>query len=485
MNRDGTKRVAAAVRDYLARERLSRAQFAFATRLGKSTIDKLLIGLFSAKTLAVVEAHTRLPLRALLERPAEAAGAAGAPRAEAPAPAAAAGEKPSIAVLPFANLGGDPEHDFLADGLTEDIITALARLGWLFVIARQSGLAYAGGAADLPAVGRRLGVRYLVQGSVRVSGRRMRITGQLVEAESGKQIWAEKYDRVIEDIFAVQDDIAERVVAAVEPHLYAEEGFRAASGQPGSVDAWGLVVRALSRMNRVDRRGNEEAQAMLRSALELEPGYARAHALLGWAAWWAALCYWVRDRREGYRRAAAHAQDALSFDPADPWARMVAGMGLSTQGAHDRALGELRRALALNPSFALGHMAHGWALLRAGRFDEAIAETGQALSLSPVDSFSGFYTAIHGLALLGARRFADALPYLRSSVAAFAEYSGHYNTLISCCGHLGLLDEAREYIAARNRIGPPLRRSVLRENLADFAHRDVFVEGLAKAGVPE
>jgi adenylate cyclase len=130
-------------------------------------------------------------------------------------------------------------------------------------------------------------------------------------------------------------------------------------------------------------------------------------------------------------------------------------------------------------------MAYGWALLRAGRFDEAIAETGQALTLSPLDSFAGFYTTIHGLALLAARRFAEALPFLRRSVAAFAEYAGHYNTLISCCGHLGLDAEAREYIAARNRVGPPLRLSVLHANLAPFAHRDVFLEGLRKAGAPD
>jgi adenylate cyclase len=164
---------------------------------------------------------------------------------------------------------------------------------------------------------------------------------------------------------------------------------------------------------------------------------------------------------------------------------MISGLCLSTAGQHERALGELRSALNLNPSFALGHMAFGWALLRAGRFDEAITETSRALSLSPLDNFSGFYTTIHGLALLGARRFEEALPFLRSSVAAFAGYSGHYNTLISCCGHLGMIDEAREYIAARNRIGPPLRLAVLRDNLSRFAHRDIFIEGLEKAGVPE
>jgi adenylate cyclase len=230
---------------------------------------------------------------------------------------------------------------------------------------------------------------------------------------------------------------------------------------------------------------NAEAQDLLRATIALEPKYARAHAMLAWAEWWATLCYWVEDRDGGFRQAAAHAQEALALDPLDPWARMVSGLSYSAAGQHDRALGELTIALTLNPSFALGHMAYGWALLRAGKFDEAIAETGQAMRLSPLDNFSGFYVAIHGLALLGAKRFADALPFLRMSVAAFAEYSGHYNTLISCCGHLGLIDEAKEYIAVRNRVGPPLRLSVLRRNLQHFAHRDVFIAGMEKAGVPE
>jgi adenylate cyclase len=471
---DGRKRIAAAIKDHLARERISREQFAFKTKLGKSTVDKLLIGLFSDKTLSVVESHTQLSLRPMLEGAADLRPAALKPL-----------DQPSIAVLPFANLGGDPEQDFLADGITEDIITALARLRWLFVIARNSSFVYKGKATDVRQVARELGVRYVLEGSVRAAAPRLRVTGQLIDAASGKHIWAEKYDRDLQDIFAVQDDITERVVAAVEPHLYAEEGFRAASKPPDSIDAWGLVVRALSLTSKMDRKQNAEAQALLRRAIAMEPTYARAHALLSWAVWWAAHCYWFQDRGDGFRLAAGHAQDALASDPSDPWARMVAGMALSTVGQHDRALGELRHALNLNPSFALGHMALGWALLRAGHFDEAIAESGRPLRMSPLDSFSGFYTSIHGLALLGARRFDEALPYLRASVAAFAEHSGHYNSLISCCGHLDLIEEAHEFIAARNRVGPPLRLGVLRQNLGKFAHCDVFLEGLRKAGVRE
>jgi TolB-like protein/Tfp pilus assembly protein PilF len=475
---DARKRIAAAIRDYLARERVSREQLAFKTKLGKSTVDKLLIGLFSDRTLSIVEAYTKLPLRSMLE---DRTDQRPAVQPAAPKPL----DTPSIAVLPFANLGGDPEQEFIADGITDDIITALARLRWLFVIARNSSFVYKGKAVDVRQVARDLGVRYVLEGSVRTAGQRLRITGQLIDAETGKHVWAEKYDRALQDIFAVQDDITEHVVAAVEPHLYAEEGFRALSKQPDSIDAWGLVVRALGLINKMERGQNQEAQALLRRAIAMEPDYARAHALLGWAVWWATHCLWADDTAGSYRQAAGHAHDALALDPSDPWARMVSGLCLSTAGQHERALGELRTALTLNPSFTLGHMALGWALLRAGRFDEAIVETGRALQMSPLDTFSGFYTSVHGLALLGARRFQEALPFLRASVAAFADYSGHYNTLISCCGHLGLVEEAQEFMAVRRRMSPPLRLGLVRQHLSKFAHCDVFIEGLQKAGVPD
>ena len=393
--------------------------------------------------------------------------------------------RPSIVVLPFANMSRDPEQEYFADGITDDIITALSRLRWLFLIARNSSFTYKGRAVDVRQVARELGVRYVLEGSVRAAGQRIRITGQLSDAETGRHIWSEKYDRELHDIFAVQDEIAQNVVASIEPHLYAEEGFRAASRPPESVDVWGLVVRSIELMNRFNRRDSEEAQRLLQRAIAIDPHYARAHATLSWVAWWATLYYWISDRAEGYRLATKHARDALSLDPGEPWARMTIGLCLSTAGQHERAISELWTGLKFNPSFALGRMAYGWALLRAGRFDEAISETGKAIQMSPMDTFAGQYTAVHGLALLGARRFSDALPHLRASVASGAEYSGHYNTLISCCGHLGLLDEAREFIVRRNKVGPPINVKVLRDNLSKFAHRDVFVEGILKAGVPE
>jgi TolB-like protein/Tfp pilus assembly protein PilF len=476
---DDKKRITSEIRDYLARQRISREQFAHQTKLGKSTVDKLLTGLFSERTLVIVESHTGLKLRDRLD----AASSATVPQAPEALPTPTG---PSIAVLPFTNLGGNPEHGYLADGITEDIITALARLRWLFVIARNSSFVYKGRAVDVRQISRELGVRYVLEGSVRTAGDRIRISSQLIEAETGKHIWAERYDRELRDVFAVLDEITEQVVAAVEPHLYAEEGFRAGSKPPDSIDAWGLVVRALSLTSKVDRPQNEEARNLLRRAIGMDRTYARAHALLSWALWWAAYCYWLPDRPAGYREAAAEAEYAVSLDPNDPWARMTCGLSLSQAAQHERALAELRAALQLNPSFALGHMVFGWALCRAGEVDEAVNETARALRMSPVDSFSGFYTSIHGLALLSAHRFEEGLPHLRASVAALANFPGHYNTLISCCGHLGLIKEAQDFIAIRERMGPPLSLSVLGAAINDrFANKDVLLDGLRKAGVPD
>jgi adenylate cyclase len=395
-------------------------------------------------------------------------------------------DKPSIAVLPFTNMSGDPEQEYFADGMTEEIITGLSHLKWLFVIARNSTFAYKSRAVDVRQIAQDLGVRYVLEGSVRVSGSRIRITGQLIEAASGRHIWAERYDRQLDDVFAVQDEITTSVVAAIEPHLYAEEGARVASQPPDHIGTWGLVVRAIGLISKLERQDNEQARSLLERAITMEPTYAKAHAILSWAVWWAAYNYWLPDEEEGIAEAQEHAEQALALDASEPWARMMLGLCLSADGQHERALPELESALRVNPSFALAHTIYGWALTQAGKFDDAVVETQTALRLSPADTFLSFYEFVHGLALMATRRFADALPYLRRAFVAFPSFPAHHCMLISCYGHLGLPDQTKALLAHRNSLAaPPFTVRLVRSDLRKVANGPIVVEGLIKAGVPE
>ena len=395
-------------------------------------------------------------------------------------------DKPSIAVLPFTNMSGNPEQEYFADGMTEDIITGLSHLKWLFVIARNSTFAYKARTVDVRQVGQDLGIRYVLEGSVRVLGSRIRITSQLIEAASGRHIWAERYDRQLDDVFAVQDEITASVVAAIEPHLYAEEGARTASQPPDHISTWGLVVRAIGLISKIGRQENEQARLLLERAVTIEPTYAKAHAILSWAVWWAAYNYWLPDEEKGIAEAQKHAEQALVLDASEPWARMMLGLCLSADGQHERALPELEAALRVNPSFALAHTIHGWALTQAGRFDDAVVETQTALRLSPSDTFLSFYEFVHGLALMATRRFEDALPNLRRAFVAFPSFPAHHCMLISCYGHLGLPDQTKALLAHRNSLAaPPFTVSLVRSDLRKVANGPIVVEGLIKAGVPE
>jgi adenylate cyclase len=394
-------------------------------------------------------------------------------------------DQPSIAVLPFDNLSGKADEDYFADGLAEDIITAMSRVRWLFVIARNSSFTYKGRAVDVRQVGRELGVRYVLEGSIRVAGRSIRVSSQLIDAGTGRHLWAEKYDRQLEDIFKVQDEITGNVIAAIEPRLFAEEGYRAQEKAPDSLDAWGLVARALSQVTRLVPKQNRMAQRLLRQAIAIEPGYARAHAILGWALWWEA--FWLRgkDAQNAFDEALRQAAHAVALDPQEPWARMAYGIALVFAGQQPRALDQIRAALELNPNSALARALHGAILLGDGQLEPAAEETAKALRMSPVDDFSGLYSVFHGAALLCSGRFQHAVGYLRKAVTEHPDFPGHYNALISCCGHLGLLDEASRLIERRNGLGPPLHVNVPPGSPRLFAHLPIYADGLRKAGVPD
>ena len=228
-------------------------------------------------------------------------------------------DKPSIAVLPFQNMSGDPEQEYFGDGIAEDIITALSKLRGFFVIARNSTFAYKGKAPDIRQVARELGVRYVLEGSVRKAGERLRVTGQLIDAASGNHIWAERYDRPTADIFALQDEITASVVAAIEPQLYAAENLRLQSKPPESLDAWGCVVRAMPFIWTWVSQNDDTGINLLKRAIELDPGYARAHSLLAWI-FATRVLLGTMDYERGISDGLTLAQRAIDLDPEDPWA---------------------------------------------------------------------------------------------------------------------------------------------------------------------
>jgi len=246
-----------------------------------------------------------------------------------------------------------------------------------------------------------------------------------------------------------------------------------------------LVVRSLRLIFRINPDHNAEAQRLAKEAIQLDPGYARGHAVLAYATMWSAHCSWADDVQGTYAVAVQIAEKAISLDPSEPWARVTLGHVLSCSGYHEQALQQLSIALRLNPNFALAHSVYGWALLRSGRFQAAVQESGEALRLSPRDDFAGFYSGVHGLALLADQHFSEALPYIRKSVSAFPESVGNWRLLASCCGHLGLLDEAQQALKRAEALQPGMSASKTRKHLWPHAHRETFVEGLLKAGAPE
>ena len=353
--------------------------------------------------------------------------------------------KPSIAVLPFANMSGDPEQEYFADGMVDDIITGLSRIKWLFVIARNSTFTYKGRAVDVKQVGRDLGVRYVLEGSVRKMADRVRITGQLIDAESGAHIWAERYDRRRDDIFALQDEITLSVVGAIEPSLRLAEVERVKRKRPESLDAYDLLLRAISAdLSMPD--GVAKSLPFLGRALALEPDYARAHGHL-------AMCHhslYLRGglREENRKAAIDHAHLAIAHGQDDSTALALAGFVIGMD-EHDRAAASqaFETALALSPSSAftylMGSAVFGW----GGDAQRAIDWAERALRLSPFDSWNFF--ACHGLALghflLG--HYQEAAGAARKAIQFNPGFSMSYMLLAASLVRLGQLDEAKRAAA--------------------------------------
>ncbi len=351
-------------------------------------------------------------------------------------------DRPSIAVLPFQNMSGDAEQDYFVDGMVEDIITGLSRIKWLFVIARNSSFAYKGQSPDIRQVGRELGVRYVLEGSVRKAAARVRITGQLVEAETGRHIWAERYDRAMDDVFALQDEMTMNVVAAIEPSLRQAEVERVKRKRPENLDAYDLVLRATPLVVAAMPETALRALPLLERALTLEPDYALAHGH-------AAFCYenlFVRAGRHDEHRQGAirHAHAAIGYGRDDAMALTLGGFNLGMI-EHDRAaaIEAFEAAIVLSPSSAFAYMLGSIQLGFAGDVERAIEWGERGLRLSPLDPWS--FVACHGMFLghFQTGRFEQATNAARKSVQHNPGFSISHMFLAAALGKLGRIDEAK------------------------------------------
>jgi TolB-like protein len=371
-------------------------------------------------------------------------------------PALALPGKPSVAALPFSNLSGDPAQEYFADGMVDDIVTGLSRIKWLFVIARHSTFTYKGRAVDVKQVGRDLGVRYVLQGSVRKAADRVRIAAQLIDTATGAHVWAERYDRKFDDIFALQDEIALSVVGAIEPSLRRAEIERVSRKRPDSLDAYDLVLRSQSDVDSGMPERVTKALPLLGRALALDPTYALAHAF-------AAMCHHCLFLRAGLleeNRAASirHAQAAIVHGQDDALALTFAGFSIGMDG-HDRAaaFAAFEAALAISPSSALTYILGSVILAWAGEADRAIEWSQRAMRLSPFDPWA--FAAFHSLTLGSFRRgcFEAAADAAHKAVQSNPAHSISYMLLAAPLVKLGRLDEAKAAAARVMELQPGFR----------------------------
>ncbi len=405
--------------------------------------------------------------------------AAGGPRAALALP-----ERPAIAVLPFTNMSGETGQDYFSDGISEDIITALSKLRWFFVIARNSSFVYKGRAVNIREVARELGVRYVVEGSVRRSGERVRISAQLNDVSTGSHLWAERYDRELADIFAVQDEITEAIVAAIEPQLYAAESFRAEQKPPGSLDAWDLVMRALSHHWRITREDNAAAQALLEQAVAIDPAYGKALGLLATSHIFGAHMGWA-DMEVTLPIAERSALAAVEADREDAWAHHGLAYTYLFRRRFDDALAEFELALQLNPNFAMAHAFYGVTLCYAGRWQDGDAAARRALRLSPRDPLAAIYCGVAAYARFVGRDYEGAVQMARESLRQRGDFVGAHRVLTAAAGMSGDPALAASALDGLRRAQPGVSLAWITRELPmlrdeDRAH---YLEGLRRAGL--
>jgi adenylate cyclase len=393
-------------------------------------------------------------------------------------------DKPSVAVLPFTNMSADPEQEFFGDGIAEDVITALSRYPSLFVIARNSSFTYKGQSVDVKQIGRELGVRYVLEGGLRKAGNRVRVTAQLVEAETGKHVWAERYDRDLADIFAVQDEITEAVTIAVAPAIADAELRRAMRKPPGSLDAWAAYQRGLWHLEKATVNDDALAEGFFRQAVDLDPSFADAYCGLVETLHRAAVVFATRRIGDVQRSVDETARLAVALDGNNASAHACLSAALFLHGDHQGAVTEADRALALSPNLATGYWRRGQTLIFSGRPLDGVRDLQTSLRLEPrgvnlahrlTQVAEGYYFS---------RSYDRALEAAKHVVRSFPDFPPSYRSLARALGQLGRLEEAKQALEKALALAPAAFEMYVRQvppwrGPEDHAH---LLEGLRKAG---
>jgi adenylate cyclase len=394
-------------------------------------------------------------------------------------------DKPSIAVLPFDNMSGDPEQDYFADGIVEDIITELSREPDLFVIARNSSFAYKGQSPDIRKVARELGVRYVLEGSVRKAGNRIRLNAQLIEAETGHHVWAERYDRTLEDVFEVQDELTSTIQNTLLQKVRESDIDSALRRAPKDMNAYDHMWRAFGLFLRFNRANNEEAMREAQAALDLDPGYARAHMVLAWAYLYTVWSAWTDDVEQAIERGYEAAQKAIAADRNDFWGHAALGFAELCLHRHERALSALDRALALNPNSADVRTMRGTVLNFLGRPEEGLREVELAIRHNP--HHPDWYLLGAGRAYYMLGRYEDAIPTLERLATAMPELTTGRLLLAAVYAAADRQAESEAEVSSVLKDNHTLTLAYMRATVPFQKQEDLdrYLDPLRQAGLPE
>jgi TolB-like protein len=397
-------------------------------------------------------------------------------------------DRPSIAVLPFTNLGGDLAQEYFADGIVEDITTALSRMRWLFVIARNSSFTYKRRAVDVRRVGRELGVRYVLEGSVRKAANRVRITGQLIDTATGAHLWAERFDGRLEDIFDLQDEVTASVVSAIAPKLQQAEIERARRKPTESLDSYDYLLRGMARVHQWTRHDIDEALKLFYRAIELDPDFTTPHGMAALCLLWRSASGWTIDRTQEIAETTRLARRVAESGKDDAVSLAFGGLALAYV-AGDLEAGEalIDRSLALNPNLMAAWYASGWVKAFLGATDVSIEHVARAMRFSPLDPHMFLMQGITALAHFVAANYAEAIEWGARAAREQPNFQGAIRNVAASSALSGRFEEAHKALARVRRLDPDLHLSNLRDRVGPYRPEDLarFAEGMRLAGLPE